>query len=82
LNKYENVSHPSFARIYLTRYPGFLEAIQSVNPPGRWKVLVVDDHSKRLLSAVLKDNDVLQENVTRKQRVLSAKRLLDICLFQ
>ncbi|CEL61750.1 Protein transport protein sec1 OS=Schizosaccharomyces pombe (strain 972 / ATCC 24843) GN=sec1 PE=3 SV=1 [Rhizoctonia solani AG-1 IB] len=42
----------------------FLEAIQSVNPPGRWKVLVVDDHSKRLLSAVLKDNDVLQENVT------------------
>ncbi|CAE6413168.1 unnamed protein product [Rhizoctonia solani] len=42
----------------------FLDAIQSVNPPGRWKVLVVDDHSKRLLSAVLKDNDVLQENVT------------------
>ncbi|KAF8677405.1 STXBP unc-18 SEC1 family [Rhizoctonia solani] len=42
----------------------FLDAIQSVNPPGRWKVLVVDDHSKRLLSAVLKDNDVLQENIT------------------
>ncbi|CAE7050700.1 unnamed protein product [Rhizoctonia solani] len=42
----------------------FLDAIQSVNPPGRWKVLVVDDHSKRLLGAVLKDNDVLQENVT------------------
>ncbi|KAG9128259.1 vacuolar sorting protein VPS33/slp1 [Ceratobasidium sp. 392] len=42
----------------------FLDAIRSVNPPGRWKVMVVDDHSKRLLGAVLKDNDVLQENVT------------------
>ncbi|KAG8717169.1 vacuolar sorting protein VPS33/slp1 [Ceratobasidium sp. 394] len=42
----------------------FLDGIRSVNPPGRWKVMVVDDHSKRLLGAVLKDNDVLQENVT------------------
>ncbi|KAF8605962.1 Sec1-like snare protein [Ceratobasidium sp. AG-I] len=42
----------------------FLDAIRSVNPPGRWKVMVVDDHSKRLLGAVLKDNDVLQENIT------------------
>lgn len=42
----------------------FLEAIRSVNPPGRWKILVVDEHSQQLLSSVLKQYDVLQENVT------------------
>ncbi len=43
----------------------FLEAIRSVNPPGRWKILVVDEHSQRLLNAVLKQFDILEENVTR-----------------
>ena len=42
----------------------FLEAIRSVNPPGKWKVLVVDDHSQRLLGAVLSQLDILSENVT------------------
>ncbi|THH29778.1 hypothetical protein EUX98_g4412 [Antrodiella citrinella] len=42
----------------------FLEAIRSVNPPGRWKILVVDEHSQTLLSAVLKQFDILEENVT------------------
>ncbi|KAF8906192.1 ras opposite [Gymnopilus junonius] len=42
----------------------FLEAIRSVNPPSRWKILVVDDHSQRLLGAVLKQFDILEENVT------------------
>jgi syntaxin-binding protein 1 len=42
-----------------------LEAIRSVNPPARWKILVVDDFSQKLLSAVLKQFDVLEENVTR-----------------
>ena len=36
-----------------------------MNPPGRWKILVVDEHSQRLLSSVLKQFDVLEENVTR-----------------
>lgn len=43
----------------------FLEAIRSVNPPGRWKILVVDEHSQKLLGSVLKQFDILQENVTR-----------------
>ena len=32
--------------------------------PGRWKVLVVDEHSQKLLGATLKQYDVLAENVT------------------
>ncbi|TFK51842.1 Sec1-like protein [Heliocybe sulcata] len=42
----------------------FLEAIRSVNPPGRWKILVVDEHSQKILGSVLKQFDILQENVT------------------
>ncbi|TCD69157.1 vacuolar sorting protein VPS33/slp1 [Steccherinum ochraceum] len=42
----------------------FLEAIRSVNPPGKWKILVVDEHSQALLSATLKQFDILEENVT------------------
>ncbi|OCH85210.1 Sec1-like snare protein [Obba rivulosa] len=42
----------------------FLDAIRSVNPPGRWKILVVDEHSQQLLGSVLKQFDILQENVT------------------
>jgi syntaxin-binding protein 1 len=42
---------------------GFLESIRSVNP-GRWKVLVVDEHAQKLLGATLKQYDVLAENVT------------------
>ncbi|KAF8519040.1 Sec1-like protein [Hysterangium stoloniferum] len=43
---------------------GFLDAIRSVNPPGRWKVLVVDDHAQKLLGSTLKQYDILEENVT------------------
>ncbi|KAF8074953.1 Sec1-like snare protein, partial [Lyophyllum atratum] len=42
----------------------FLEAIRSVNPPGRWKILVVDEFSQKLLGSVLKQFDILEENVT------------------
>ncbi|KAG6866598.1 hypothetical protein C0991_002088 [Blastosporella zonata] len=42
----------------------FLEAIRSVNPPGKWKILVVDEHSQKLLGSVLKQFDILGENVT------------------
>ncbi|RDB23678.1 Protein transport protein sec1 [Hypsizygus marmoreus] len=42
----------------------FLEAIRSVNPPGKWKILVVDDFSQKLLGSVLKQFDILEENVT------------------
>ncbi|KAJ7199509.1 Sec1-like snare protein [Mycena haematopus] len=42
----------------------FLEAIRSVNPRGKWKILVVDEHSQKLLGSVLKQFDILEENVT------------------
>lgn len=44
---------------------GFLETIRSVNPPDKWKILVIDEHSQKLLNAVLKTYDVLEENVSR-----------------
>lgn len=44
--------------------PEFLEAIRTVQPQGRWKVLVVDEHSQKLLGSVLKQFDILEENVT------------------
>ena len=43
----------------------FLEHIRSVDPPGKWKILVVDEHSQKLLSFVLSTYDVLAENVSR-----------------
>ncbi|OSD04764.1 Sec1-like protein [Trametes coccinea BRFM310] len=49
----------------------FLEAIRSVNPPGRWKILVVDEHSQRLLGSVLKQFDILEENVTLIESITS-----------
>ncbi|KAH8116520.1 Sec1-like protein [Phellopilus nigrolimitatus] len=44
----------------------FLEAIRSVQPepPLRWKTLVVDEHTQRILYNVLKRNDILEENVS------------------
>lgn len=54
----------------ITQNIEFLEAIRSVNPPGRWKILVVDEHSQRLLGSVLKQFDILEENVTRAVLIL------------
>ena len=36
-----------------------------MQPPTRWKILVVDPHSQKLLGSVLKQFDILEENVTR-----------------
>ncbi|KAF7299290.1 hypothetical protein MIND_00877900 [Mycena indigotica] len=49
----------------------FLEAIRSVNPPGKWKILVVDEHSQKLLGSVLKQFDILEENVTLIESITS-----------
>ncbi|KAG1907804.1 Sec1-like protein [Suillus fuscotomentosus] len=48
-----------------------LQAIRSVNPPGRWKILVVDEHSQKLLGSVLKQFDILEENVTLIESISS-----------
>ncbi|KAF9240729.1 Sec1-like protein [Melanogaster broomeanus] len=49
----------------------FLQAIRSVNPQGRWKILVVDDYSQKLLGSVLKQFDILEENVTLIESISS-----------
>ncbi|KAF8493208.1 Sec1-like protein [Russula emetica] len=49
----------------------FLDAIRSVNPPSRWKILVIDEHSQRLLNSVLKQFDILEENVTLIESITS-----------
>ncbi|KAA1469037.1 Sec1-like snare protein [Dentipellis sp. KUC8613] len=49
----------------------FLDAIRSVNPPQRWKILVVDEHSQKLLNSVLKQFDILEENVTLIESITS-----------
>lgn len=49
----------------LTSRAEFLDAIRSVTPPSRWKILVIDEHSQQLLNSVLKQFDILEENVTR-----------------
>ncbi|KIJ20950.1 hypothetical protein PAXINDRAFT_165767 [Paxillus involutus ATCC 200175] len=49
----------------------FLQAIRSVNPEGRWKILVVDDYSQKLLGSVLKQFDILEENVTLIESISS-----------
>ncbi|KAJ3520143.1 hypothetical protein NMY22_g12882 [Coprinellus aureogranulatus] len=51
----------------------FLEAIRSVQPQGRWKILVVDLHSQKLLNSVLKRFDILEENVTDIQLITNPR---------
>ncbi|KZT51928.1 Sec1-like protein [Calocera cornea HHB12733] len=53
----------------------FLDAIRSVNPAGRWKILVVDEHAQKLLGATLKMFDILQENVTQVDAINSNRAL-------
>ena len=59
-----NFIHVGAPNLFLIIVVEFLEAIRSVQPPTRWKMLVVDDHSKRILFNALKRNDILEENVT------------------
>ncbi|KAL4061887.1 Sec1-like protein [Scleroderma citrinum] len=49
----------------------FVQAIRSVNPEGRWKILVVDEHAQKLLGSVLKQFDILEENVTLIESISS-----------
>lgn len=54
----------------LRRYPpGYLSSIRSVQPPSRWKVLVVDSFTQSLLNSVLKLNDILQQNVSNVENI-------------
>ncbi|CAG8519714.1 16795_t:CDS:2, partial [Dentiscutata heterogama] len=41
-----------------------LNAIKTVNAPGGWKVVVVDDHSLKVIESTCKTFDILEEKVT------------------
>jgi hypothetical protein len=81
----ERVSAYSRSCLLLTstvcRASEFLDAIRSVNPPAKWKILVVDEHSQKLLNFVLKQFDILEENVTRTSFFL-LQFILDIAGLQ
>ncbi|CAO1624396.1 unnamed protein product [Parajaminaea phylloscopi] len=47
----------------------YLSSIRSVQPPSRWKVLVVDSFTQALLNSVLKLNDILQQNVSTIENI-------------
>ncbi|PPQ62890.1 hypothetical protein CVT24_006288, partial [Panaeolus cyanescens] len=52
----------------------FLEAIRSVNPQGaKWKVVVVDEYSQKLLYAVLKQFDIMGENVVSTELITNIR---------
>ncbi|PWN51667.1 Sec1-like protein [Violaceomyces palustris] len=51
----------------------YLTSIRSVQPPSRWKILVVDSFTKELLSSVMKMFDILQENVSQVESIEQAR---------
>jgi syntaxin-binding protein 1 len=40
------------------------DMVRSVDPPGKWKLMVVDAKSLAIMNGVLRVWDVLEENVT------------------
>ncbi|KAG1460623.1 hypothetical protein G6F55_004054 [Rhizopus delemar] len=47
----------------------FLELIKSVQPTGRWKLVVVDSLSSKILNSACKMYDILEENVTLVENI-------------
>ncbi|TPX69077.1 hypothetical protein SpCBS45565_g02765 [Spizellomyces sp. 'palustris'] len=41
-----------------------VDMIQSVQPPGKWKIIVVDPKSIKILNTACRMHDILEENVT------------------
>lgn len=54
---------PSCAPRCLSHLLGYLETLRSVN--ARWKILIVDEQTQRMLSSVLNTFEVLNEGVQR-----------------
>ncbi|OMH79315.1 Syntaxin-binding protein 2 [Zancudomyces culisetae] len=51
-----------------------LEAVRSVKPPGKWKIVVVDKHSLKLISSVLKLYDLLEEDVSIVETITKSRQ--------
>jgi syntaxin-binding protein 1 len=41
-----------------------MDSIRSIEPPGKWKIIVVDSKSTLILNASCKMYDILEENVS------------------
>ena len=50
------------------------DMIKAVQPVGKWKLLVVDSNSAKLLSTICKSHEILQENVTGKDAFIESCR--------
>lgn len=46
------------------RLIGLMDSIRSIQPPGKWKIIVVDSKSNQILNAACKMYDILEENVS------------------
>ncbi|KAI9476316.1 MAG: hypothetical protein EXX96DRAFT_295434 [Benjaminiella poitrasii] len=45
-----------------------MDTIKSIQPPGKWKIIVVDSKSTQILNAACKMFDILEENVSKCQK--------------
>lgn len=43
---------------------GLMDSIRSIQPSGKWKIIVVDSKSSLILNAACKMYDILEENVS------------------
>lgn len=48
---------------------GLMDAIKAVQPPGKWKIMVVDSKSAEVLNASCKMYDILEENVSLRKNI-------------
>lgn len=48
---------------------GLMDSIKAVQPPGKWKIVIVDSKSTRILNAACKMYDILEENVSQGQNL-------------
>ncbi|RUP27344.1 Sec1-like protein [Jimgerdemannia flammicorona] len=59
----------AFTSRHQPTHTGLLDMIRSIQPPGRWKIVVVDSKSVKTLSAACKMYDILEENVTLVENI-------------
>ncbi|KAI9248929.1 Sec1-like protein [Sporodiniella umbellata] len=46
-----------------------MDSIRSIQPSGKWKIIVVDSKSEKILNAACKMYDILEENVTLVENI-------------
>ncbi|ORZ12621.1 hypothetical protein BCR42DRAFT_74663 [Absidia repens] len=59
-----------------------MDAIKGVQPPGKWKIVVVDSKSIEILNASCKMYDILEENVTCMYSLLDQKTVTRVMQYE